>query len=425
MRSNLSLAVGPFFVLWFARHVLNHMRIFLFLALCFMSSTAMNTNIATAPKTTPSSAQSQELNSLNSEKTSLQKRISSLRSQEDTWHSAYLGTAIFAGILALFSWLFQHLESKNVLRERPLNERISFIEERIRAIDKDVADAALGENWKQAKLADARAGEANKEAGRANERASGLENEAAEERKRASDLEKEAARIRQDNLATETRLNEANRTLEAERTINNELQFSLAPRELWVTYFLDNTSSLDELKSLDGINIIVESVPDFEARRAAGSLVKALQTAHLWVVRTELISDPIPETLFDGVTVERSSAKIGLNNPSDPDEQKRIEAWRKRADAVESLTNFLEKNGWVAREGWAMPEELPDEQNTIRIRVGFKPSTLSPVNSSDYEENDIQKSIQKMIEYQNTLLPNGRYRTLMRGPFPLPPLPKK
>jgi hypothetical protein len=397
-----------------------------------MSMMSPDTTKQIAIKPIPTESQSKELSKLNADRAKAILDRKTLEDAQDFWHTTYIVLGGLGAILVIASWWSQRLESARSYSQRPLTKHVASIDTRIAAIDDEVSNAAIAAARGEAATAisdagkaDERAGVANERAGVANERAGKLENEAAEERKRASDLEKEAARTRQENLAIETRLNIANRTLEAEREINNELQFSLAPRELSVTYFLDNTSTLDELKSLAGINIIVESVPDFEARRAAGSLVKALQTAHLSVVRTELITDPIPETLLDGVTVERSSAKIGLGpDPFDPEQQERVEAWRKRSSAVESLTNFLQENGWVARMGWFEPEELRDV-NIIRVRVGFKPTIFSPDNPSEFQESGTQKSIDKMIKYQNTLLPNRRYSELMRGPFPLPPPPKK
>jgi len=99
------------------------------------------------PTPTPTPSQSRELNDLNSEKNSLQKKRNDLEIRQNLWHDAYLTLAIIAAAFGGLSWLFQHLESKGSRKERPINVRLSAIDDRIREIDKEVFDTALGQTW--------------------------------------------------------------------------------------------------------------------------------------------------------------------------------------------------------------------------------------------------------------------------------------
>jgi hypothetical protein len=77
----------------------------------------------------------------------------------------------------------------------------------------------------EAATANQRAGDANSAAGTANVRAGNLEKEAAEARKTTE-------KLREQNLATETHLSEANLRLEQERIKRLEMEAWLAPREM-------------------------------------------------------------------------------------------------------------------------------------------------------------------------------------------------
>jgi hypothetical protein len=376
---------------------------------------------ATMTSTTPQSpppTQSPQVQSLTKERTDLQNDLTRLKSKQAGWNSLYMWLAMGAVLLGAISWFSQRKVLNIDDLMNPKQDRIVAIDEEIRAIEKRESDATIAQSRVEA-------GDANKKAGDAEERAGVLEKEAATERARASQIEHDTAELKKQNLVTESQLNVANLTIERERARRIELEFSLAPRELWDIQFVDGTSSLDALKPLAGINIIVESVSDFEARRAAGSLVKALQIAHLKVVKTDILPDPAPGNVWDGVNVQMYLGAVSTVDRDfrDPTVQEQRDAESESNRMADIVTEFLVNNGWTAQIGWSERGELPE--HTIRIRVGLKPTNLVSTNPAEwqYEEKKIQEAMQKMVEYRNRFVESGKrgnMQSLMRGPFPLP-----
>jgi hypothetical protein len=68
-----------------------------------------------------------------------------------------------------------------------------------------------------------------------------------------------------------------------------ELEKSLLPRELYSILYADRATNLDKLKELNGTRVILESIPDFEAKNAAGYIAFALEQAGWTIVKEGVI----------------------------------------------------------------------------------------------------------------------------------------
>jgi hypothetical protein len=179
------------------------------------------------------------------------------------------------------------------------------------------------------------------------------------------------AQTKADNVANQAddllkKYVEAENKVEQERNVRIELEKSLMPRRLLQIGYADRTSNLDVLKPLAGTEFIVESIPDFEARRAASGIVSILEWANLKVVHTGITEDFV----WDGVTVDPYSAPDTRN-----EDQQTVDAWKEMhsTKCAEIMEAFLWANGWKrVATGLSQHGEL--KPNVLRIRVGFKPS---------------------------------------------------
>jgi hypothetical protein len=121
-------------------------------------------------------------------------------------------------------------------------------------------DAGEREAISLAATANQRSGDANSAAGTANVRAGNLEKEAAEARKTTE-------KLREQNLATETHLSEANLRLEQERIKRLEMEAWLAPREMD-----QSPGKLGGLIKFSGTHVELVFLVDAEVKRAAGQI---------------------------------------------------------------------------------------------------------------------------------------------------------
>jgi hypothetical protein len=108
-------------------------------------------------------------------------------------------------------------------------------------------------------------------------------------------LETEAATLREQNLATETKL-------EDERGIRLELEKSLAPRALGFQFGPGAQTNFDELKPFSGLQVLVEILPDAEAMRAGSSVLALLKNAGWNVVKVSY-NPELYTGFFDGVII--------------------------------------------------------------------------------------------------------------------------
>jgi len=195
------------------------------------------------------------------------------------------------------------------------------------------------------------------------ERSATLANDAA---RRALDedikAEAETQRLHQQGQSLQATLNEEHRK-------RMELEKTVAPRLIWdVSVFVPphgSISTVDVLRKFAGMSVIIESIPDWEARRAAGNLAQLLKDAGLLIERTDVAEKDLP----DGVTVD---AYTPSDDPKKREEYMRLADWHKSADAADEIIAFLEANDWGVKWGLSAPDELRIDE--VRIRVGFKPA---------------------------------------------------
>lgn len=188
----------------------------------------------------------------------------------------------------------------------------------------------------EVKIAEAHAiGEqANERAGQANQRTEGL---------------------RQQNLATESRLEEERRT-------RVELEASLAPR-----VFNDQGGAADRLKAAGEINVMIESVADFEAWRTAGQIAFTLSEAGWKILE---MKRTVEDNFFDGVSVETQypAPRKRVQDPPlffAPNDVQMSEAAR----LLVSVLNDTK----IAASQRLGPMDVVLPPKTLLIRVGLKP----------------------------------------------------
>jgi hypothetical protein len=142
-----------------------------------------------------------------------------------------------------------------------------------------------------------------------------------------------------------------------------ELKKSLAPRRLDVRTYADKTTNLDSLKQITGTRFIIESIPDFEARKAAGSILAMLKYCGFTVVRTGVTEN----FTWDGVTVEQYLSP-GNDNTVSKMQEEVLSGERK-----EVFMEVMQDNGWEVRGSFAKRGELQSDE--LRIVVGYKPAS--------------------------------------------------
>lgn len=105
------------------------LHLLLIVALMFpipaMANNAQPANIPENPAT------SQELNSLNAQRSELQTERDSLRGKQDFWHDWAVGLGLFAALVGLVAGSFAHMESKRAYAQRGVDDRLSGIDAKI------------------------------------------------------------------------------------------------------------------------------------------------------------------------------------------------------------------------------------------------------------------------------------------------------
>jgi hypothetical protein len=167
-----------------------------------------------------------------------------------------------------------------------------------------------------------------------------LETTAAEANKKAGELNKSAEELKHRNLI---------------------LEKALAPRIIEIKGSPDEV--LKGLKKFSGTEVIITSITDAEARRAAGAIAWALSWAG-WKVIHWPPSDSFLSQ--DGVRVELPPMPV-IN-------QEEINKRSKQAEARQAIVAFLKEKGWQEVD-WGTSSDK-DPSPSIRIRVGFKPQPL-------------------------------------------------
>jgi hypothetical protein len=177
---------------------------------------------------------------------------------------------------------------------------------------------------------------------------------------RASGLQKEAEKLRQRNLETEAEL-------EDERKTRLELEATLAPRTISLGKGWGELGNVKSVAAFRGVQFILWSIYDAEARRAAGAILMTLKSCD-WVEVSSHAS-------LDLDTPDGVELGYRLYPPSDKSGDRSMAA-------AEALREYLKDNGWTDVSMRAMPYDPRQKEqppapaaNTVVIQVGLKPST--------------------------------------------------
>jgi hypothetical protein len=142
--------------------------------------------------------------------------------------------------------------------------------------------------------------------------------------------------------------------------------------------------------------VLIEFIPDPEARRAANSLAVVLRDAR-WDVRS---IKPNNGDLKDGVSIQPSSVREAIPKPGPPPDGSpdwityRTAPWMRGRAAGEKLLNFLHSYNWQAQFGFPLDEHgkmIRDEAvlpaGAIRIQIGLNPATeyVPPSPRAEYD----------------------------------------
>ena len=256
--------------------------------------------------------------------------------------------------IALFGWI---LVALGVAGEGVAEGFVSKADSNLQTLN----DILLTDARKETALAFERAAEANRQArmaqggvALANQRGHQLEKEAA-------DARKETEKLRQQNLATEARLSdEHNKRMELEKTV--------APRFIPVVNLPQKHLTVtDVLKKFAGMHAIVDCIPDWEARRAAGNII-ALLTKAGWIIDSKAV---VEKDFPDGVSIkvhwpvfDEEAFHAGRSGwPEEEDNS---------SDAGDELIAFLRANDWVVQTDLSEHREL--KSNQVYVKVGYKPA---------------------------------------------------
>jgi hypothetical protein len=194
--------------------------------------------------------------------------------------------------------------------------------------------------------------------------------------------------------------------LEDEHKKRMELEKSLAPRTIVLTGLVTpqrHIHTTDVLKKFSGLRVSIETISDWEARRAGKNLEKAFHAADWSAASTVTDKTDIP----DGVTVY-------TYDPSDwwkPENRGKydFDAIRKSSDAAREVIAFIQANDWQAERGYDTAIENGLDVNELLIKVGFKPTPyfdtfpLNLINANRWNPyqkraEEIRNEIKKVLD---------------------------
>jgi hypothetical protein len=264
-----------------------------------------------------------------------------------------------------------------IVLETYFEGKVSDVDAELRAHESDKITAAE----KEAASATRQAGSAADNAQAAQNSADDAGDSAAEAEADAKDAKGQADAVGEKADDLDRQLASARTQLEVVETKRAELEKSLvnmavcnAPRVLVdrFTVFAGKVqSNVDPLRPMAGQKVLIEFVPDAEARRAARSLRRALLDAG-W----DMSSPPqVVDELRDGVSVQSFRARV--IEPS----QYELDAESRAADVTNKLIDFLHSYNWQAEWGFPIdghghmirdPNIIP--VGAIRIQIGLYPA---------------------------------------------------
>ncbi len=222
--------------------------------------------------------------------------------------------------------------------------------EKLRQFDSDLV-SAKGDLAKQ-----------QERAANADAKVAGLEKDASDAKTAQQEVEMQLVTARKDVEAAKTQAETAKKTAEDERLTRLELEKTLAPREIWVKKYEDGTTSVDDLKRLGKIKVLLEYIPsDFESQRAARNLQFIFIKWAKWEVTLQPIRDG--SSVKEGVTLETPRGHEWAN----PREE-----WQ-FADRAQLVQGWLLCNEWTT--DWDFVDRADLSGHDLGIVVGLKPNT--------------------------------------------------
>lgn len=230
-----------------------------------------------------------------------------------------------------------------------------------------------------------------------------------------------AEELNQQLVATKTKLDTVEaRRAELEKSLIN-LAVCNAPRVISNWFLLgtgggaiNNTgmaipdsskSYVDSLRPMAGQIVLIEVVPDAEARRAALNIARTLADAQ-WSVQTPL---KFVDELKDGVSVQ-PSVFTGLAKGEMPN----MPLYWHASDVADRLLEFLHSYNWQAARGWPLDPQgklIRDEKvlpaGAIRIQVGLYPPAVyvSPPGQKEFASR-----VEEMKREREKLMAESRHK---------------
>ena len=324
------------------------MRPLLHAALFLIMTTNPQKPIIKTPLSDPNSTQSRQLNSLVTERNSLQKHIGELQAKQDFWHDWYFDLSIaavgftvlaaFCGALAVAA---SKLESKRSYDVRPVSAELTVVEGKIEQANHDDSQIAILEASTLASVAEGHTEGLRK----ANVKLS------ADLAKEIADAQTRAEKLREQNLAVE-------KDLESEKGKRVKLAASLLPRD-----FFDQSGALAALKSIQPMPVVFTYVNENEPRHMAEQIAWVFWQLG-WPFSRTLATE---EFIRPGITVGTGFAP-GLRGTVSSNR-----SLSEQHALVRKVVGVITNSGIEAEAGF--PEGgFTESDGTLVISVGTKPN---------------------------------------------------
>jgi hypothetical protein len=212
------------------------------------------------------------------------------------------------------------------------------------------------------------------------------------------DSNRKTEKLRAQNLETAAKLVAAEKSLEEERIARAEVEKSVAARRIYSVQS-GGKYNFDVLKPYAGTKFIIQTVPDWEARRAAANIAGILTGAGWTLDKAEVVDDNIE----DGVSIQ--SYRAPARDSSNPKEYEKM-VWAdmgvesRSRYVAQQLEKFLTESNWQAEAHTALFVEGPlFPPDTIRIKVGLKPSP-NDLNPMVQEINKKSIELKKKLDHE-------------------------
>jgi hypothetical protein len=210
------------------------------------------------------------------------------------------------------------------------------------------------------------AGDAKASADSAASAASMAGKEADKAQKKAGIVAKQADELRKRTSELATKLKAEESAEEGLRVNIGELEKIARPRVLAVKGLPDGKSNIDELKKFAGTEVLLVSIDNEEARRAAGSIKFILDS---WAGAGWKVTVTVPVSTWtfpvhDGVSVQIPKSIIDGRTPE----------LMKMSRAQNALVTFMTKSGWEEVIPGVSTDENPS--HGLRVIVGFRPQPI-------------------------------------------------